>query len=103
MNNIIKQWNKWRAENPETRAHLYGADLYGADLSLRLPVGDPRGYDCVSIKYGEQWRIFAGCRAYFINEAKAHWGENYKGDRTIGDRYLYGIEYLEKQIKDGKI
>ena len=123
MNDIIKQWNKWRAENPETGANLtgadltganltradltgadmYGANMYGADMIIRLPVGDPRGYDCISVKHGDQWRIFAGCRAYFLDEAKQHWGSNYQGDRSIGDRYLYGIEYLEKQISEGKI
>jgi hypothetical protein len=168
MTNIVKQWNKWRAKNPETgadltgadlsradlsmadlyganlsgadltgadlsradltRANLTGANLYGANLTradltganltgayltganltgaylaIRLPVGDPRGYDCIAVNHSDQWRIFAGCRAYFLDDAKQHWGRNYQGDRSIGDRYIYGIEYLEKQISEGKI
>ena len=121
----IKQWNAYRSGTIDTPdlsgadlsgadlsgADLYGADLSGADLSgadlygkiiLRLPVGDPRGYDCVAVLQGEQWQIFAGCRAYFIDEAKAHWGAAYTKDREIGDRYLYAIGFLEAHIARNK-
>ena len=84
-------------------AYLKGANLEGAYQIIRLPVGDPRGYDCVAVFQGEQWQIFAGCHAFFIDEAKAHWGETYGKDRGIGDRYLYAISFLEAEIlKRGK-
>ena len=80
-------------------ANLHGANLHGANLVdgegvVRLPVGDPRGYDCVAVRQDEGWRIVAGCRWYTTAEAAAHWGEGYEGDPKIADRYLYAIDWL---------
>ena len=93
-------------------ADLRGADLRGADLSwanLRgtkgiylLPVQDPRGYSWphgILCSDGE-WRIRAGCRFFTIPEARAHWGETYKGNRRIGDMYLAAVDWLEKVIAE---
>jgi hypothetical protein len=41
------------------------------------------------------WHIRAGCRDLTITEAKEHWGDDYKGDRQIGDSYLSAIKWLE--------
>jgi hypothetical protein len=79
------------------RADLRGAYLGGAEGILRLPVGDPRGYDAFAHWKDNQWRVGAGCRYYTIPDAREHWGESYEGDREIGDRYLYALEWLEKQ------
>lgn len=75
------------------RANLSGAYLRGAFRIIRLPVGDPRGYDCVAIwNYG--WTIVAGCHRFAVDDARAHWGDGYDGDRDTGDRYLYALDWL---------
>jgi hypothetical protein len=91
-------------------ADLSGADLLGANLSranlhsvkglLLLPVQDYRGYSwphAVECRDG-LWRIRAGCRFFTIAEARDHWGASYKGDRELGDMYLYAVEWLESKI-----
>jgi len=99
------------------RANLSGANLSGANLSeadLRranitgakgiylLPVQDPRGYSWphAILCSGGQWRIRAGCRFFTIPEARAHWGETYKGNRRTGDMYLAAVDWLEKVIAE---
>ena len=77
--------------------NLYGANLRGANHIHRLPVGDPRGYDAVAVWHGTKgWMIVAGCRWLTVDKAKSHWGDEYE-DRSIGDRYLYALEWLSKQ------
>ena len=75
-------------------ANLRGANLWGAANIARLPVGDPRGYDAIAVEYNGQWIIGAGCQWLLIEDALTHWGEAYTGDREIGDRYLYAINWL---------
>jgi hypothetical protein len=98
MNDQIKRWNEWYA-NQNCGANLNAANLSGAKNIIRLPVGDPRGYDCVAFLSDSGWRIYVGCRYFFMEEAKKHWGENYKGEREIGDRYIYALNWLETQTK----
>ncbi len=87
-------------------ANLRRADLRGANLRevkgfLLLPVQDMRGYAFPhTIETDKGWRVRAGCRDFSIEEAKAHWGENYEGDREQGDMYLHAIDWLEKKIND---
>ena len=78
-------------------ADLHGADLHGANGIHRLPVSDPRGYDSVAVWNPGGWRIAAGCRWLTVPEARDHWGDGYDGDRSIGDRYLAAIQWLESQ------
>lgn len=75
-----------------------GANPCGAIGIHRLPVGDPRGYDAVAAWRDDKgWMVAAGCRWFTVAEARKHWGEGYKGDRAIGDRYLYALDWLDKQ------
>lgn len=93
-------------------ANLRGADLVGANLRntdlvgvkgfYLLPVQDQRGYSfphAVETRTG--WRIRVRCRDFSIEEAKAHWGEGYEGDREQGDMYLHAVEWLEKKVGGG--
>jgi hypothetical protein len=86
-------------------AYLRFADLRGAAFVeakgfILLPVQDPRGYSWSHATLTEDgWKIRAGCHLFTIEESKAHWGEDYTGDREIGDMYLYAIEWLEKKLK----
>jgi len=83
-------------------AYLRDADLRDAYLNgalniICLPVGDPRGYRPVAVWFGDHWVIYSGCRQFTIAEAREHWGDAYKGERSTGDRYLYACDWLEKQ------
>ena len=85
-----------------SRADLRRADITGAKGIYLLPVQDPRGYSwphAILCSDGE-WRIRAGCRFFTIPEARAHWGETYKGNRRIGDMYLAAVDWLEKVIAE---
>ena len=75
-------------------ANLSDADLIGARHIVRLPVGDPRGYDAVAILDSTKWSIASGCRWLQIEEARRHWGKEYTGDREIGDLYLRALDWL---------
>lgn len=75
-------------------ADLGGADLWGAIGVLHPPINDPRGYRCVAVLWADGWRVGAGCRWYTLGEAREHWGPAYLGNRTIGDMYLAGVEWL---------
>ncbi len=83
-------------------ANLRNADLQGADLQyasgiIRLPVGDPRGYDVVAVQSENGWMIAAGCRWLTLSEAFVHWNyENYHGDKKIADRYIRALAQLQK-------
>lgn len=95
----------WLEDSGGERADLRGADLRGADFRRAkgihlLPVQDSRGHSFAhAIETESGWRIRVGCRDFSIEEAKAHWGDAYKGDREQGDMYLYAIEWLERKIK----
>jgi hypothetical protein len=81
-------------------ANLSGASLRGAKGLLLLPVQDYRGYlwpHAVECRDG-LWRIRAGCRFFTIAKARDHWGASYKGDRELGDMYLYAIDWLESKV-----
>jgi hypothetical protein len=83
-------------------ADLRGADLRGADMSdalniICLPVGDPRGYRPVAVWFGDHWVIYSGCRRFTIAEAREHWGDAYKGERSTSDQYIAACNWLEKQ------
>ena len=92
-------------------ADLSGANLRGADLSdanlhgavgcTELPVGDPRSHRCIAIAQRDATvRIFSGGRGPLtLDEARAHWGAYYTGDRAIGDRYLHGIDWLTGSLE----
>ena len=85
------------------KANLIGANLTGSNLTgaigyLMLPISDPRQYRPHAIMCEDGWHIRAGCRDLTITEAKEHWGDDYKGDRQIGDSYLSAIKWLEKRV-----
>jgi hypothetical protein len=88
-------------------AYLRGADLSGALNIICLPVGDPRGYRPVAVWFGDHWVIYSGCRQFTIAEAREHWGDAYKGERSTGDQYLYACDWLVRQptpeAKDRKV
>ena len=98
-----KLWLESDGEEGE-RADLRYADLRGAAFVeakgfIFLPVQDQRGYSFTHATLTEDgWKIRAGCRLFTIEEAKAHWGESYMGDREIGDMYLYAVEWLAKKL-----
>jgi len=83
-------------------ADLSRANLRGTKGIYLLPVQDPRGYSSphAILCSDEEWRIRAGCRFFTIPEARAHWGETYKGNRRIGDMYLHAVDWLEKVIAE---
>ena len=91
-----------------SRSDLRYCDLSGSDLRdcvglLLLPVQDMRGYSFAhAIETDRGWRIRAGCRDFSIDEARAHWGDSYKGDREQGDMYLYAIDWLEKKLGESR-
>ena len=84
-------------------ADLFGADLRGADLFgavgfLLLPVQDARGYSFAhAIRTNNEWRIRVGCRDFTPEEALAHWGESYEGDRWQGNMYLHAVRWFLDQ------
>ena len=80
-------------------ADLRGVNLLGATGFMLLPAQDPRGYNWPHAVLHDEWMIRAGCRFFTIEQAKQHWGVDYKGDREIGDMYLYAVDWLEAKIK----
>jgi len=75
-------------------ANLRGANLRGAEGLVNLDMVDPRGYLPVAVVHPGGWRIVSGCRDLTVADALTHWGEGYRGDREIGDRYLRAIAAL---------
>ena len=88
-----------------TRANLDGASLTGANLTranltglttaVRLPHGDPRGFDCLALWVDGQWLICSGCHKFTVAQARAHWGGDGYHTREIGDLYLWGLDWFE--------
>ena len=83
-------------------ANLRGANLRGADLRdsrgvLHPPINDPRGYRCVAVWHPDGWMIAAGCRYFTVEGALAHWGADYRGDRAIGDAYLFAVRLVAER------
>lgn len=77
---------------------LTGCILIGSIGFLLLPVQDARGYSSPHATWvGTEWKVRSGCRDFTIAEAREHWGEGYDGERSIGDLYLYAIDWLERQ------
>ena len=100
---------EWRVNNPGQRLVLEGADLRGANLRgaylrgayLQGVIGlyfpslmDPRGYTSYVKLVAGSLLWGAGCRLLTLEEAAAHWGEAYDGERAIGDRYVRAIRDL---------
>jgi len=75
-------------------ADLGGADLRDADHCIRLDMVDPREYQPVAVATDAGWLIYSGCRSFTVDEALYHWGESYREEREIGDRYLRAIKAL---------
>ena len=81
-------------------ANLLGANLCGADLTdaigiYLLPIPDLRGYrPYAQIRDGQVF-VGAGCRLFTVDEALAHWGEGYEGNREIAGLYLEGLKHLD--------
>jgi len=74
-------------------------DFRHAKGVILLPVQDPRGYSFVfAIECNDGWRVRAGCRDFTIEQALEHWGDSYKGDRGIGDAYLYAVNWLKEKV-----
>ena len=103
-------------------SNLHGSDLSGSDLSysnlsgsnlsysnlrysnlsyskgiLRLPVSDPRGYQGFAVWTDSQWIIYGGCHKFTVAEARAHWGNDYSGDRATGEGWLFALNWLDNQ------
>jgi len=84
---------------------LWGARLQGADLSdadLRdlkgiylLKMRDPRGHVPYANFEGGVMMIGSGSRYFTYEDALAHWGSEYSGNRLIGDRYLHELARLK--------
>ena len=83
-------------------ASLHGACLSGSNL-IRLPVGDPRGYDAVACPRAAGWMIGAGCRWLSLDEALAHWGPKYFGAESIAALYLRALDWLVATHGDGRV
>jgi len=100
---VLASHKQWLDVEGGQKADLRGANLRGAKGFFLLPVQDPRGYafthatNCDGV-----WRIRVCCRDFTLEEARAHWGDRYKGERGIGDIYLYACDWLEKRIAEGK-
>jgi hypothetical protein len=78
-------------------ANLGDANLGGA-LGVLFPQGnDPRGYRIIANWKDGSWWLKAGCRHLSVSEALTHWGNNYSGDRAIGDMYLGLANWLVEQ------
>ena len=76
-------------------ADLPDADLRGAKGIRVLHCNDPRGYRPIAQESSDgAWIIYAGCRRFTVDEARAHWGDGYVGEREIGDAYLRAIDWL---------
>ena len=102
LNKIRDLHNKWLAGEGGERADLIGANLRGADLRdsrgvLHPPINDPRGYRCVAVWHPDGWMIAAGCRYFTVEGALAHWGADYRGDRAIGDAYLFAVRLVAER------
>ena len=92
-----------------TGANLYEADLRGADLReadlretdgfLLLPFQD-LGESCANhaVASDDGWLIVTGNWRLTINDAKAHWGDGYKGDPAHAKMYLAAIDWLESKV-----
>ena len=78
-----------------SRANLSRADLSRAKHIICPPIRDPRGYECVAVNHGSKFIFHAGCHRCTIAEARKHLGKSYKGDREIGDMYLYALDWLK--------
>ena len=110
LDEILRKHDLWINDmDGGERANLRSANLRYANLRsaknlILLPVADYRGYMHAHAVCKEDgaWLIRSGCRSIDINAAKTHWGEGYKGDRDIGDMYLYAIEWLEKKLAKEK-
>ena len=72
-------------------ANLGRADFRGANGVAQLDMVDPRGYSPIAQEVDGNTMIKSGCRYFTVDEALAHWGDEYQGDREIGDRYLRAI------------
>lgn len=82
---------------------LTGAYILDSIGILRLPVGDPRGYEALAFWHsescgGSHWRIFAGCRFFDLAEAEAHWRDRQVDTSTVAHlvapNYLHAIDWL---------
>ena len=89
-------------------ANLRGAVLTNADLADAAGVAhplinDPRGHRCIAIAHPDGWRVHAGRRWFTLDEAEAHWGDQYEGDRGIGDAYLAAVAWLRRNATEKKV
>ena len=44
-----------------------------------------------------QWIIYGGCHKFTVAEARAHWGNDYSGDRATGEGWLFALNWLDNQ------
>ena len=80
-----------------TRADLSGAGLTGAVGCIPLPIGDPRQYRPVAVWVCGAWRIYSGCQACTIAEAREHWGADNYHTPSLGAQYVAAMDWLEQQ------
>ena len=75
-------------------AYLRGANLQGVTGKYWPPILDVRGYVSYVELRGGVLYWGSGCRLFTFEEALAHWGIQYDGERAIGDRYVRAIRDL---------
>jgi len=78
-------------------ANLSKADLTGAVGCIPLPVGEPRQYRPVAVWVCGAWRIYSGCQACTIAEAREHWGADNYHTPSLGAQYVAAMDWLEQQ------
>ena len=83
-------------------ANLRGADLCGASGCILLTETD-HGYHVVAGFREGEWRIWAGCRDFTIQEAREHWGAPDYHTPLSGRRVVACLDWLEKEIANGLV
>lgn len=82
------------------RAYLAGADLAGAGGFILLTDTD-HGFRVIALMRGDEWRIYAGCRDFTIDEARAHWGAADYHLPLSGRKVVACLNWLAMEIANG--
>jgi len=83
-------------------ADLRGANLCGASGCILLTETD-HGYRVVAGFREEEWRIWAGCRDFTIQEAREHWGAADYHTPISGRRVVACLDWFEAELRNGTI
>lgn len=84
-------------------ADLAGANLCGANLSKTqgiLVIGETKdGYQMLgNVRDGVVW-IYAGCRAFTVDDARKHWKKTRKPLNKIRVERLQWVDFIEAQLR----